>query len=297
MEIYFRALEPDEIARIAAGAAERAGFRMSEAEAGLVGCYASCGRDAVNIVQMAGGVAQLDRRTEITREDLEWVVDSGHYPIRPEQKAATSPAVGHVHGLAVYGSHQGAVMDIEAVATPGSGALTVTGIVEEEELGPDGHRVRRKSMARASALNVLTLLRRMGYPVDEYDLHINFPGGTPVDGPSAGVAMAAAAVSALTGRAADGATALTGEVGVRGEVHPVGGVPSKIEAAKRAGLSRVLVPKANWLERFHAMGIEVVPIETLKEALSLMWVDAQEEAQTLVKLPAEKLAALGTENS
>lgn len=297
MEVYFRALEPEEVATIAAGAAKRAGFAMRAEEAGLVGQYAACGRDAVNIVQMSAGVAQLDKRDAITREDVEWVVDCGHYSARPEQKAATAPTVGRVHGLAVYGSHQGAVMDIEAVATPGSGRVTVTGIVDEEEMGPNGHRIRRKSMARASAENVMTLLRRMGYDVDGFDLHINFPGGTPVDGPSAGVAMAAAAASALSGQPADGWAALTGEVGVRGEVHPVGGVPSKIEAARRAGLTRVLVPKANWLERFGQLDIEVVAVRTLDEALSWMLMDVEEERAGVTHGAVEKLAAMGTEKS
>ncbi len=271
MEIYFRALEPSEVSQIAAGAAKRAGFDMRDEDAALIGQYASCGRDAVNIVQMAAGVAQMENRKRVLRTDLEWVVDTGHYAVRPEQRALRESNVGSVHGLAVYGSHQGAVMDIEAVAMPGSGTVTVTGIVEEEELGVDGHRLRRKSTARGSAENVVTLLRRMGYDVDHFDLHINFPGGAPVDGPSAGVAMAIAACSALTGQAPDGTTALTGEVSVRGEVRAVGGVPSKVEAAKRAGLSRVLVPRENYLQRFEAFGIEVVPIDTLHQAMSLMF--------------------------
>ena len=293
MEIYFRALEPEEVARIAQGAADRANFLMDVDNAALIGQYASCGRDAVNIVQMAAGVAQLEKRNAILREDVEWVVDCGHYAVRPEQKAITASAIGRVHGLAVHGSHQGAVMDIEAVATPGSGKAVVTGIVDEEEMGSSGHRLRRRSMASASAENVMTLLRRMGYPVDQYDVHINFPGGTPVDGPSAGIAMAAAACSAMTGCMADGKTALTGEVGVRGEVHPVGGVPVKIEGAKRAGLSRVLIPKANWLERFSSAGIEVIPVERLEDVLSWMLIDDTLDSAAQPHAAAQKLAAIG----
>ena len=274
MEIYFRALEPHEIATIAMGAAVRAGFEMDEAQAELVGRYATCGRDAVNIVQMGAGVAQLEDRKCITRADIEWVVDSGHYPVRPQQQASLECGVGTVHGLAVYGCHQGAVMDIEAVAIAGTGKIVVTGIAEEEEIGTPGHLIRRKSTARDSAENVQTLLRRMHYDVDSVDLHINFPGGAPVDGPSAGVAMAVAAVSALLGRPVDGATAVTGEISVRGDVKPVGGVPSKVEAAKRAGLGRVFVPVDNYLERFSKIGIEVIPIKTLDDALNAMLVDA-----------------------
>jgi Lon-like ATP-dependent protease len=129
-------------------------------------------------------------------------------------------------------------------------------------------------MARSSLENVMTLLSSMGYPTEEYDLHINFPGGTPVDGPSAGVAMAVVAASALTGRPVDGRVAVTGEVSVLGLVKPVGGVPGKVEAAERAGLSTVLIPTDNQLERFEHTTIEVSPIRTLKEALERMLLPA-----------------------
>ena len=271
MEVYFRALDADEVAKIAAGAAERAGFAMDAQDAAFFGHYAQCGRDAVNMVQMAAGAAQLEGRRFITHADAEWVIDCGHYPARPEALAETQPLVGRAHGLAVYGAQQGAVMDIEAVAAAGTGSCQITGIVEEEELDGGGRRLRRKSMARASADSVLTVLRGRGFDLTHTDLHIHFPGGTPVDGPSAGAAMAAAAYSALTGRPLDGAAALTGEIGVAGEIRPVGGVPVKIDAARRAGLSRVLIPKANWMERFENAGIEVLPVETFDEVIALLW--------------------------
>ncbi len=293
MEVYFRALDAQEVARIAAGAAERSGFVMDEREAAFFGRYASCGRDAVNMVQMAAGVAQLEGRREITRADAEWVVDCGRYAARPDPLAARAPRVGRVHGLAVYGVQLGAVMDVEAVAVPGTGHSVVSGIVEEEELGESGRRLRRKSMARASADSVLTLLRGCGFDLSAKDLHIHFPGGAPVDGPSAGVAMAAAAASALTGRPLDGAAAITGEIGVSGEIRPVGGVPVKIDAARRAGLSRVLIPRANWMDRFAHTGIEVVPVDTFEEALELLYARAGLEKAAALPKPAATLAAQG----
>jgi Lon-like ATP-dependent protease len=205
---------------------------------------------------------------------VEWVVYSGHYAARPEQRADTADRVGVVHGLAIIGSHQGTTMEIEAVAQKGCGRLHITGIAEEEELGSDSRRIRRKSTAKSSLENVMTLLSSMGYPTEEYDLHINFPGGTPVDGPSAGVAMAVVAASALTGRPVDGHVAVTGEVSVLGAVKPVGGVPGKVEAAERAGLTTVLIPEDNRLERFEHTTIEVKPIRTLKEALERMLLPA-----------------------
>ncbi len=297
MEIFFRALTPEEVGRIAFEAAERAGFAMTRETARLTGRFAACGRDAVNMVQMASGVAQLEGRKAIERADMEWVIESGHYPERPEQAAAQENRIGAVHGLAVQGSHQGAVMEIEAVAGKGSGRVRITGIVEEEELGGTGHTMRRKSTAYASAENVLTLLRRLGYADAQTDLHINFPGGAPVDGPSAGVAMAAVAVSALTGRPIDGACAVTGEISVQGFVRPVGGVPAKVEAARRAGLMRVLVPRENYLERFDQAGIQVVPIDSLEQALDLLLLPAclQEKGEPtpLTQLPLPAAQARG----
>ena len=270
MEIFFRALNQDEIASIALGAANRAGYEMEQAEADTIGQYAACGRDAVNIVQMCAGLAQLEDRKRITAEDVRWVVQSGHYPLKPSKKADVTNRVGVVHGLAVTGANEGILMDIEAVATPGTGEVTVTGIVDEEELGQEGHRMRRKSTARAAADNMRTLLSELGFPLGQRNLHINFPGGMPVDGPSAGVAMTVAAVSALTGQLVDGSAAVTGEISVQGRVKPVGGVPAKVEAAKVAGCSRVYVPKDNEAEARQVSGIEIMPSSEVRRVLEDM---------------------------
>ena len=291
MEIFFRALTPREIAGIAMGAAERAGYDMAQEEADTVGRYAACGRDAVNIVQMCAGLAQLEERKTITAADVSWVVQSGHYSARPPQQADLTSRVGMIHGLAVFGTHQGAVMDIEAVSTPGRGEVRVTGIVEEEEMGPEGHRLRRKSTAHGSAENVKTLLAELGFPLGERNLHINFPGGAPVDGPSAGVAMAVVAVSALTGQKVDGTCAVTGEISVQGQVKPVGGVPAKLEAARQAGIRRVFIPRDNDMEGLHDLGLEVRCVTELREVLEeiLLPVTVQESSPADAPLPAGRL--------
>lgn len=280
MEVFFRALEPEEVADIAFHSAQRAGFEMTREDAEMVGRFASCGREAVNIVQMCAGLAQMEERKEIKTRDVEWVIYSGHYAARPEQKADTENRIGVIHGLAVVGSHQGTTMEIEAVAQPGSGKLTITGIVDEEEIGSEGRKIKRKSTARGSLENVMTLLQAKGYRTNDFDLHINFPGGTPVDGPSAGVAMAVVAASAISGRAIDGHMAVTGEVSVRGLVKPVGGVPAKVEAAEHAGLTSVLIPADNRMEKFEHTSIRVIPIRTLDEALEQMLLPADAEIST-----------------
>ncbi|MDD6051546.1 MAG: ATP-dependent protease LonB [Clostridiales bacterium] len=295
MEVFFRALTPEEVGAIAAGAAQRAGYALKDREVETIGRYAACGREAVNIVQMCAGLAQMEGRTDITAEDVSWVVSSGHYAARPSQSADTTSQVGVVHGLAVLDGHQGALLDMEAVITPGSGQVHVTGIVEEEELGQAGHRLRRKSTARGSAENVRTLLAEMGYALGERDLHINFPGGAPVDGPSAGAAMAVVAVSAITGRPVDGHCAVTGEITMHGAVKAVGGVPAKVEAARQAGLTRVFIPRENDAETLHAAGVEVVCVSEIAQVLSSMLLPGESAPSHPTSLRPEPMpaAALG----
>ena len=107
--------------------------------------------------------------------------------------------------------------------------------------------------------------------------------------------MTLVALSALTGRPLDGSSAVTGEIGVQGRVLPVGGVPAKVEAARRAGLTRVLIPRENNLERFREAGIRVIPVDTLEEAMKLMLLpkEVREEAEEILPAPKAALSAAG----
>ena len=293
MEVFFRALESEELSQIAEGAARRSGFALTQPDALMIGRHSGSGRDAVNMVQMAAGLAHHEGRDAITQEDVEWVIACGHYAPRPEPGHARPPQPGRVNGLAVHGAHQGAVMELEAVARPARqrpGSVEVTGIVEAEELGQKGgHTLRRTSMALAAAKSALTLLKMMGQRVEDYDIHINFPGGAPVDGPSAGVAMAVAAYSAINSLPVRGDLAMTGEVSVQGRVLPVGGVSEKIGAAIRAGLCTVLIPQENDCLRYRALPIQVVPISRLEDALQ--WALGAQPGTTLPRPSAEGMAA------
>lgn len=275
MEVYFRALLPDEIAEIAQVAAEKMEIAMTPAALDVIKQFATNGRETVNMVQLAAGVALTDGLSEIDVEIVEWVVATGQYTPRPDKKVPKEPSVGLVNGLAVYGPNMGRLLELEVTAlpvAPGTGELFVTGIVEEEEQGDAGKKYRRKSTARSSVENVLTVLRRqMGIEPKNYDLHVNFPGGGPVDGPSAGIAIATAALSAIRRQKVDNYLAMTGELSIRGRVKPIGGVAAKIEAAKQAGCKRVLIPKENWQERFHELEaeIEIISVEELSQVLEL----------------------------
>ena len=272
VEIFFRALDGDEIEIIAKNAAEKVGITIEEEAAKLVGMFANNGRDAVNLVQLACGIVINENRDTVSINEIQWVIENGQYSPKPNKKICAKPKVGYVNGLAVYGSNVGSVMEIEATATKSrerEGIVKITGIVEEEELGDKGRKLKRKSTARNSIDNVITVLERL-YNIDtkKYDIHVNFPGGIPVDGPSAGISMTTAIYSAITGRSVDNNIAMTGEISIHGEVKPVGGVTAKITGAIKAGATKVLIPKENWQEVYKDYkDIKVIPVNTIKEVI------------------------------
>ncbi|CAM3738315.1 ATP-dependent protease LonB [Cohnella lubricantis] len=272
MEVYFRPLLPDEIGQIAENAIAKIGFQPQPEAVEVVKRYATNGREAVNMVQLAAGLALSENRQHLSAADVEWVANSSQLPPRPDRKVPAEPKVGLVNGLAVYGPSMGALLEIEVTAIPaaqGKGTFTITGVVEEEELGGGQRTLRRKSMAKGSVENVATVLRRYGLHPENFDLHINFPGGSPVDGPSAGVAMAVAIASAITGRPVDNKLAMTGEISIHGKVKPVGGVVAKVEAAFQAGADTVIIPKENWQAIFEGLeGVSVVAVESIEEVFA-----------------------------
>jgi len=299
MEIYFRPLLPEEIGQIAENAIAKIGFPPQPEAVEVVKRYATNGREAVNMVQLAAGLALAENREGLTAADVEWVANSSQLAPRPDRKVPAEPQVGLVNGLAVYGPSMGALLEIEVTAiaaVPGKGIFTITGVVEEEELGGGQRTLRRKSMAKGSVDNVLTVLRRYGLHPENFDLHINFPGGTPVDGPSAGVAMAVAIASAITDRPVDNKLAMTGEISIHGRVKPVGGVVAKVEAAFQAGAETVIIPKENWQAIFEGLeGVNVVAVESIEEVFARIFgeqltVPADADAAER-PLPADAFAA------
>lgn len=275
VEIYFRPLLPAEISMIAKNAARKGGIKLDEGVENLVAQYAANGRDAVNIIQIAGSIALVEGKINVSRKDIEWVVESGHYNVRFDKKVGTGKQVGCVNGLAVYGSSIGMLVDIEVSTIPdknGQGKLTVTGIIEQEEVENRGQKLKRTSCARGSVENVLTVIKKnFGIEPKDYDIHINFPGGIPIDGPSAGISIAMAVYSSITNLPIDSDIALTGEISLRGKIKPVGGVPAKIEAARIAGVKRIIIPKDNWQVNFSELSVEVIPVDDIMQVLDIVF--------------------------
>ncbi|WP_311943717.1 endopeptidase La [Halomonas piscis] len=170
--------------------------------------------------------------------------------------------VGRVTGLA-WTSVGGELLNIESVVTPGKGRINKTGSLGD---------VMKESV---SAAHTVVRARAEAYGIDaerfeKEDLHIHVPeGATPKDGPSAGIAMVTAMVSAYSQRAVRSAVAMTGEVNLRGEVLPIGGLKDKLLAARRGGIKTVLIPEENRRD------LKEVP-DNIKDALDirpLRWID------------------------
>lgn len=274
MEIFFRPLEKEDINKIARRAINKINYQIDQEAIDEITRYASNGREAVNIVQLSAGIAQMENCSCISLKIVEKVLNNGRFSPRMEPSLKQHPGIGVANGLAVYGANMGTVIEVEASAVSvekGKGTWTVTGVVDEEEVAGGQKTFRRKSMARGAVENVLTVLRaELNVDVRDFDIHINFPGGVPVDGPSAGVTMAAAIYSAAQQKMIDNKLAMTGEVSVHGKIKPVGGVMSKIDAARKLGIRKVIIPADNWLNIFDSFpDVEIIPVTDIAEVLEI----------------------------
>lgn len=181
------------------------------------------------------------------------------------QMANPSPEVGIVRGLA-WTSVGGDTLQIEVNVMPGSGELMLTG-----QLGDV-----MKESAQAGISYIRSISSRYEIADDffeKHDLHVHIPeGAVPKDGPSAGITMATAIISAVTGRKVRADLAMTGEITLRGRVLPIGGLKEKLLAAKSVGIKNVLVPKENVVDVEElsseiTKGLEILPVETMDEVL------------------------------
>lgn len=181
------------------------------------------------------------------------------------QKANLTDEVGIVRGLA-WTSVGGDTLQIEVNVMPGKGEMILTG-----QLG---------DVMKESARTGITYIRSIGreYDIEEdffekHDLHIHIPeGAVPKDGPSAGITMATAMLSAVTGQKVRADIAMTGEITLRGRVLPIGGLKEKLLAAKSAGMKTVLVPEENKedveeLSLEITKGLEIIPVSHMEEVL------------------------------
>lgn len=181
------------------------------------------------------------------------------------QMANAAPEVGIVRGLA-WTSVGGDTLQIEVNVMPGKGEIMLTG-----QLGDV-----MKESACAGISYIRSVSKKYAIAEDffeKHDIHVHIPeGAVPKDGPSAGITMATAMLSAVTGKKVRADLAMTGEITLRGRVLPIGGLKEKLLAAKNAGIQTVLIPKENTadveeLSSEITKGLEIIPVETMEEVL------------------------------
>lgn len=181
------------------------------------------------------------------------------------QMANAAPEVGIIRGLA-WTSVGGDTLQIEVNVMPGKGEIMLTG-----QLGDV-----MKESARAGISYIRSVSKKYAIAEDffeKHDIHVHIPeGAVPKDGPSAGITMATAMLSAVTGKKVRADLAMTGEITLRGRVLPIGGLKEKLLAAKNAGIQTVLIPKENTadveeLSSEITKGLEIIPVETMEEVL------------------------------
>ena len=289
-EIYFEPLTPAHIVEIVNNAAQKLNVELESGLAETISEYTIEGRKAINILADAYSLAldraedkvlHIDRPINIEKQDVYEVVQVSRLNQFVTKKASSKPAVGHIFGLGVSG-FIGSVIEIEAVvfsAEKGKGTIRFN-----ETAG---------SMAKDSVFNAASVLRRVtGKDIHDFDVHINVIGGGNIDGPSAGTAILAALVSAVTGKKIRQDVAVTGEISLQGKVRPVGGVFEKAYGAKQAGIKTLIIPKENSkdIPKGH-LGLKIFAVETAEEAFKKIFaepIDFFEEQKS--SAPDEKIS-------
>ena len=242
----------DEAVRmIISGYTREAGVRNLERKFGEI-----CRKTARKILQ------DKQKQVEVNSDNLEEFLGKSRYNY---QKVNEKDEVGIVRGLA-WTSVGGDTLQIEVNLMPGKGEFLLTG-----QLG---------DVMKESAQAGISYIRSVAevYGIDEeffkkHDLHIHIPeGAVPKDGPSAGITMATAMLSAITGRAVKANLAMTGEITLRGRVLPIGGLKEKLLAAKKAGITNILVPAQNKpdveeIDKEITDGLRIVYVENMEQVL------------------------------
>ncbi|MHB9143997.1 MAG: Lon family ATP-dependent protease [Symbiobacteriia bacterium] len=300
-EVYFDPLTPTDIAEIVRAAAVKLGAEIDEEAVQVVAEYTIEGRKAVGILADAFGLSlqhielpltalQLESQpaaetmptVPISLDDVREVIHASRLTTAVLVRAKATPQVGQVFGLGVLG-FLGSVLEIEAVAFPAT----------EHGKGSLRFNDTAGSMAKDSVFNAASVIRRLiGEDLSCYDVHVNVVGGGNIDGPSAGMAILAAILSALTGLAIRQDVAVTGEVSIQGQVKPIGGVFEKIFGAKQSGMTRVILPAENLKELpARLRGMELLGVTAVEEALDQLVVGGLGAIRAWRPAPAAAAAA------
>ena len=253
-EVFFEPLTPAHIRQIVDEAARRVGVVLEEAGTRLIAEHAPDGRRAVALLADACSLALHERLEAGAASDgssagslsclsglrvggahVEEALRSARLLTPVRIRASDVPRVGRALALGAYG-FRGVVLQVEAIAFP----------AREPGQGRVRFNEAAGAMARDSVFVAASLARMLlGVDTADFDLHVNVVGGGQIDGPSAGLAIACALVSALLGVPVRQDVAMTGELSLWGDVKPVGAVAEKVWAARESGMAHVLLPADN----------------------------------------------------
>lgn len=266
-EVFFDALTPSHIVEIVKRAARRLKAKITEEACELIADHTIEGRKAVGILADAYSMALLKRKEKpehafltITADEVKQAIQAARLEPSTLVKARDELTVGKTFGLGVLG-YLGSVLEIEAVAfqarEPGKGSMRLN-----DTAG---------SMVKDSLFNAASAIRStLDIDLSRWDIHVNIVGGAKIDGPSAGLAITLAVLSAVTGVPLRQNVAVTGEVSLRGDIKAIGGSYEKIYGAKNAGMKTIILPKENASSIKEVRGIEVKFVSNLREALDVV---------------------------
>ncbi|HEV8353208.1 MAG TPA: Lon family ATP-dependent protease [bacterium] len=271
-EVFFDSLSQEDVQKIVRQAARRVPVELGTDVPRLISEYTVEGRKAVNLLADAFGVALYRKRPalrrrgrssrgrpRITGKDLLEVVRTGRLSASAPVKASDVAQIGRIFALGVV-QYVGSVIEIEATAFPAG----------QRRRGTIRFNETAGSMAKDSVFNAASVIRKIaGIDVANYDVHVNVIGGGQIDGPSAGVAVVLAMLSALQRRPVRQDVAVTGEVSIQGKIKQVGGIPEKITGARQAGMRKIIIPEENRQDvPLDVKGIEVVFAATIEDVLT-----------------------------
>ena len=262
-EVYFEPLSSNDIKGIVDNASEKLHVGLEDGVGELISQYTIEGRKAVNILADAYGYSLFNKdgdetNNEITLKDVEEVISIGRYLPFERIDSLDKYEVGHVYGLGVSG-FLGSTIEIESTVFK----------AKKKGHGTIKFNDTAGSMAKDSVFNAASVIRKItDIDINDYDIHVNVIGGGKIDGPSAGAAITICIISALTERPIRQDVAITGEISLRGNIKPVGGIFEKIYGARRKGIKLVAIPKDN--EKEVPLGLEDIEVKSISHIEELM---------------------------
>jgi len=261
-EVFFNPLNKIDIQNIVENALKKLDVQVEEEVPTIISDYTIEGRTAINLLLDAYSLALYENDSDsssliISKEILHQALQNRRMTPYNKVEVSKKAQIGKIFGLGVHG-FIGSIIEIEAVAFPAEG----------KGKGKIRFNETAGSMAKDSLFNAAVVVRRItGKSMADYDLHVNIVGGGNVDGPSAGIAILLAIISAIEKIPLRQDIAVTGEVSIQGIVKPVGGVREKIHAAEQAGIRKILIPMDNKNDIDQKLSLNISTISTVDEAL------------------------------